>query len=313
MNVTLLATERLFSYKILKQTEINVNGAREKIKEMEVMVADVIQEAPDTVTLILFTGNDKLNYEPGHFLTISPHQFPALERWVSYLEDQKGKKEPPRAYSLTSSPDEKYLAITVKEERYISGVTPFPPLLSPILARRTFAGQKMIITGFTGPFTFNEQIRRESENVLHVCAGSGIVPTYSIIKYDLRYFSKHRHTLIYSNKKFEDIIFFNQLKQLEEEFPARLKVIHTLTRESNESLFNPRIRKGRVSKEFISESIEDLSSLGVFVCGPDHTIHQKKAAKEKGEELKPSFMESVLSSLEEIGIPKNKIKKESYG
>jgi ferredoxin-NADP reductase len=85
---------------------------REKIKEMEVMVADVIQEAPDTATLILFTGNDKLNYEPGHFLTISPQQFPVLERWVNYLEDQKGKKEPPRAYSLTSSPDEKYLAIT---------------------------------------------------------------------------------------------------------------------------------------------------------------------------------------------------------
>ena len=65
---------------------------REKIKELEVMVAEVIQEAQDTVTLILFTGNDKLNYEPGHFLTISPHQFPALERWVNFLEDQKEKK-----------------------------------------------------------------------------------------------------------------------------------------------------------------------------------------------------------------------------
>lgn len=60
---------------------------REKIKELEVMVADGIQEAPDTVTLILFTRNDKLNYEPGHFLTISPHQFPALERCVNYLEE----------------------------------------------------------------------------------------------------------------------------------------------------------------------------------------------------------------------------------
>src|SRR5512146_2800041 len=121
---------------------------REKIKELEVMVADVIQETPDTATLILFTGNDKLNYEPGHFLTISPHQFPALERWVNYLEDLKGRKEPPRAYSLTSSPEEKYLAITVKEERYTSGITPYPPLLSPVLARGILRGHKMIITGF---------------------------------------------------------------------------------------------------------------------------------------------------------------------
>ena len=114
---------------------------REKIKELEVMVADVIQEAHDTATIVLFTGNDVLNYQPGNFLTIAPQQFPGLERWVNYLEDLKGKKEPARAYSLTSSPDEKYLAITVKEERYISGITPFPPLLSPILACRTYKGQ----------------------------------------------------------------------------------------------------------------------------------------------------------------------------
>lgn len=286
---------------------------REKIKELEVMVADVIQETPDTVTLILFTGNDKLNYEPGHFLTISPHQFPALERWVSFLEDQKGKKEPPRAYSITSSPDEKYLAITVKEERYISCVTPFPPLLSPILARRTVRGQRMVITGFTGPFTFNDEVRRDSENVLHICAGSGIVPTYSIIKYDLRYFSKHRHTLIYSNKNFKDIIFYSQLRKLEEEFSERFKVVHTLTRESGNISINGKEKRGRVSKELISEATPDFTSTAVFVCGPDYTVHQRKVAKDKGEELKPSFMGSILSYLDELGVPKNKIKRESYG
>ncbi len=35
-----------------------------KIKELEVMVAETIQEAQDTVTLVLFTGNDQLTYEP---------------------------------------------------------------------------------------------------------------------------------------------------------------------------------------------------------------------------------------------------------
>jgi len=54
--------------------------ARARIKELEVMVSEVRVEAPDTVTLVLFTGNDKLEYEPGNFLTISPQQFPALER-----------------------------------------------------------------------------------------------------------------------------------------------------------------------------------------------------------------------------------------
>ena len=286
---------------------------REKIKELEVMVAEVIQEADDTATIVFFTGNDVLNYQPGNFLTIAPQQFPALERWVSYLENLKGKKEPARAYSLTSSPDEKYLAITVKEERYIPSVTPYPPLLSPILACRTFLGQKMVITGFTGPYTFSDKLRNESEETVHICAGSGIVPSYSIIKHDLRVNEKHKHTLIYSNKDFEDVIFYNQLNELENQFPQRFKVVHTLTRESNENVFSDKIRGGRVSNELIKEMITNPESTAVFACGPDHSTHQKKAAREKGETLKPTFMTSVLSYLDELGVPKNKIKKESYG
>ena len=290
-----------------------MSKTREKIKEMEVMVAEVIKEAHDTATLILFTGNDVLNYEPGHFLTIEPHQFPALERWVRYLEDIKGRKEPARAYSLSSSPDEKYLAITIKEERYISGVTPYPPLLSPILSCRTYPGQKMIITGFTGPYTLSDKLRAEADEVVHICAGSGIVPSFSIIKYDLRVNNKLKHTLIYSNKNFEDIIFFEQLKELEKQFPERLKVIHTLTRETDQSFFNEKIIKGRVSKELIAKAINDPANTAVFACGPDHLSWQKKEAKEKGVTLKPSFMSSVLSYLEEMGVPKKMIRKESYG
>jgi len=84
-----------------------------RIKEMEVMVADVIIETPDTTTLVLFTGNDRLEYLAGHFLTIDPHQFESLERFTSFLEDLKGKREPPRAYSMSSAPHERYLAVTV--------------------------------------------------------------------------------------------------------------------------------------------------------------------------------------------------------
>src|SRR5262245_49412515 len=124
-----------------------------RIKELEVMVADVVLETPDTTTLVLFTGNDRLEYSAGHFLTIDPHQFDALERFTAFLEDLKGKREPPRAYSMCSAPHERYLAVTVKEERYASGVTKFPPLLSPMLVKRTVRGMRLVVTGFTGPYT----------------------------------------------------------------------------------------------------------------------------------------------------------------
>ena len=38
---------------------------------------------------------------------------------------------------LSAAPHEHRLAITVKEERYTSGVDAYPPLLSPLLVRRT--------------------------------------------------------------------------------------------------------------------------------------------------------------------------------
>ena len=152
---------------------------------------------------------------------------------MEYLQDLKGKKEPPRAYSLASSPDEKYIAITVKEERYTSGSTPYPPLLSPILALRTPPGTKMVVTGFTGPYKLTDEIRKQNDHIVHVCAGSGIVPSFSIIKYDLRMNEGSKHTLVYSNKKREDVIFHDDFAQLEREFPDRFNVIHTLTREGD--------------------------------------------------------------------------------
>src|SRR5215510_3481770 len=143
-------------------------GSR-RIKQMEVMVAS---ETPDTATLVFFTGNDRLEYSAGHFLTIDPHQFEALERFTAFLEDLKGKREPPRAYSMSSAPHEKYLAVTVKEERYQSGVTQFPPLLSPLLVKRTVRGMRLTVTGFTGPYTLPDNIEAQTDHIVHICAGS---------------------------------------------------------------------------------------------------------------------------------------------
>src|SRR4029077_13099538 len=167
-----------------------------RIKELEVMVADVIVEAPDTTTLVLFTGNDRLEYSAGHFLTIDPHQFEALERFTSFLEDLKGKRELPRAYSMSSSPHERYLAVTVKEERYVSGATKFPPLLSPLLVKRTTRGMRLVVTGFTGPYTLPADVSTRTDHIVHVCAGSGSVPNFSMLKFALANHPSLRHTFL---------------------------------------------------------------------------------------------------------------------
>ena len=152
---------------------------------MEVEVVHVRRDTPDTTTLFMSAGDEPIEYEAGHFCTIDPHQFGELEHFTAYLEDQKGQREKPRAYSMASAPHEEHLAITIKEERYESGETPYPPLLSPLLTYYIQEGRRLVISGFTGAYTFPADVCERTDHIVHVCAGSGIVPNRSLIKESL--------------------------------------------------------------------------------------------------------------------------------
>jgi 3-ketosteroid 9alpha-monooxygenase subunit B len=286
---------------------------RPRIKELEVMVAEVIRETPDTATIVLFTGNDRLEYQPGHFLTIRPQQFNSLDRFCKYFEDLKGRREPARAYSLCSAPHERQLAVTVKEERYVSGLTKYPPLLSPMLVWRLTPGTRMVVTGFGGPYTLPPDIDSRTDHLVHICAGSGIVPNLSILKHCLANGMKLRHTLVYGNKTWEDIIFQRQLEDLARQYPDKLRIVHTLSREARTAAGAGEVRQGRVSAALIREFIPDPTAVEVFACGPGVGKFERQAAKEKGEEPAPRFLETTLEALENHGVPDERIHRESYG
>lgn len=277
------------------------------------MVADVVTETPDTTTLVLFTGNDRLEYQAGHFLTIDPHQFDGLERFIAFFEEVKGRKEPPRAYSMASAPHEKSLAITIKEERYVSGVTKYPPLLSPLLVKRMARGMRLVVTGFTGPYTLPKDIESRTDHIVHVCAGSGIVPNFSILKHALAHHQKVRHTIVYSNKTWSDVIFRDALADMERRYGDILKVIHTLTRDDVASGGHPGVRTGRVGTALLREAIPDPAACIVYACGPAISAWDRKAARDARRTPEPRFLETAVTSLVELGVPEERIKKESYG
>jgi ferredoxin-NADP reductase len=292
---------------------VRVEAPRKRIKDMEVMVADVIEETPDAATLVLFTGNDRLEYEPGHFLTIDPHQFEALERFIAFFEETKGRKESPRAYSLASAPHERYLAITVKEERYQPGVTKYPPLLSPLLVKRTVRGSRLVITGFTGPYTLPADVEARTDHLVHLVAGSGVVPNWAILKHALHTSPRLRHTFVYSNKTWDDVIYREPLRELEAEHPGRLRVVHTLTREPDPERHGDNVRCGRLTTDLLSELVPDPRACLVYACGPAIGPWERLAARERGEEPRPRFLEATLAALDELGVPRERVKRESYG
>jgi ferredoxin-NADP reductase len=298
---------------------------RKLIKELEVMVAEVVVETHDAATLVLFTGNDRLRYEPGHFLTIDPHQFEALERFTDYFEEVKGRREPARAYSLASAPHERYLAITVKEERYQRGVTRYPPLLSPLLVKRTTRGMRLQVVGFTGPYVLPARVEDRTDHLVHLVAGSGAVPNFSILKHALRDHPRLRHTFVYSNKTRRDVIFAEPLRELARAYPDRLRVVHTLTRETSPSPAQrgragegapsgvPELRYGRITPALLRELIPDPTACLVYACGPGIGPWEKLAARERGEAPQPRFLEAAMAALRELGVPRDRIKRESYG
>ncbi|HTT71588.1 MAG TPA: oxidoreductase [Anaeromyxobacteraceae bacterium] len=291
---------------------VSAPAARKRVRVVEGRVAEVVREARDAVTLVLEL-EEPPEYQAGQFLTLDPHQFHDLEDLTAYLEDAKGRREPPRAYSLSSSPLEPCVAITVKEERYKRGSTPYPPLLSPYLVRRAARGQRVRVVGFTGAYVLPRDVEAKTDHLVHIVAGSGSVPNYAILKYALAVHPRLRQSFVYSNRTWEDVIFREGLAGLKARFPGRLHLLHALTREEGAGRHGPWVRQGRVGPELLREAIPDPSSCLVYACGPAVGSAERARARERGEMPAPRFLEGVKEALLELGVPPGRVRTEAYG
>jgi 3-ketosteroid 9alpha-monooxygenase subunit B len=282
-----------------------------KPKPFEVLVTEVIQETPDTVTLV-FEPDLPVDYRAGQFVTIDPHQFKAIASHTSFLENLKGKKELVRAYSVCSAPGEP-LAITIKEEPYGGKESLHAPLLSPLLTYGIQKGTRMKVVGLTGPYTLPHDIEQRAKHILHVVAGSGVVPNFSILKHSLKQHPNVRHTVVDSNKTWEDVIFRDEFTRLATEHPDRLTVVHFLTRQKDFSGLPAGTRPGRITREALAELVPDVAETIAYVCGPAITSYERRAALEKGVSAEPRFLETTIGHLQAIGFPNERIKRESFG
>jgi 3-ketosteroid 9alpha-monooxygenase subunit B len=276
-----------------------------------VVVTDVIEETPDAATLV-FEPDQPVSYRAGQFLTIDPHQFKVLASHTAYLEDLKGKKELARAYSVSSAPGEP-LAITIKEEPYLRKVSRHAPLLSPLLTYGIRVGMKFQVVGLTGPYTLPPDIELRAQHLVHVVAGSGVVPNFSILKDALKHHPTVRHTVLDSNKTWGDIIFRDALGRLVAEYPEHLRVVHFLTRQEDVSALPPGVQRGRITRAALESLVPERSRAMAYVCGPAITSYERRAALEKGVSPAPRFLETTIGHLQELGFPNERIKRESFG
>lgn len=279
----------------------------------DTVVKDIVWETSDTVTLLLDAGDYPRDYKAGQYVSIDPKQFRELHQQIAYFEHVKKRREPLRAYSLASTPDEPYLAITIKEEVFIPEQTDYPPLLSPYLVFGVRPGQVITCRGYTGFYVLPDDVEEKTDHIVHVVAGSGVVPNYSIVKWALKHRPKLRHSFVYSNKVWDEVIFAKELQELERNSDGRLKVFHCLTREEKAPEEAPGALLGRVCRPLLEEAIPDPENCLVYTCGPALTRWDKRKAKERGEEPTPRFLEAVRGLLAEMGVPRKAIHAEAYG
>ncbi|MEO8020496.1 1,2-phenylacetyl-CoA epoxidase subunit PaaE [Polaromonas sp.] len=103
-------------------------------------------------------------------------------------------------------------------------------------------------------------------------AGSGITPLLSIIASTLAGEPEATFTLVYCNQRTGSILFNEALQDLKDRYPARLTLIHLLSRQSQEvALFNGRLDRAKVS-ELLATLIPPASIDETFVCGPEAMI-----------------------------------------
>ena len=125
-------------------------------------------------------------------------------------------------------------------------------------------------------------------------AGSGITPLLSIIASTLASEADSTFTLVYCNQRSSSILFNEALQDLKDRYPARLNLIHLLSRQAQEvELFNGRLDTAKVS-ELLASLIPAASIDETFICGPE------------------AMIEGCEQALAGAGVPRERIHSERF-
>ena len=232
-------------------------------------VSRIFQETPDVKTFRLMNpvgGVLPFAYLPGQFLT------------VTVTPDGKPVK---RSYTIASSPTQHdYAEITVKHEE--------PGLVSGFLHEGVRDGDLLECSGPAGSFIFTG---RECKCILLIGGGVGITPLMSVLRYLTDRSWPGDIFLLYGVRTPQDIIFREELEYLQRRHP-NLRVVISVSHAEGTDWDGP---KGRITKDLIAQSVPDLPTRYVHICGP------------------VPMMEAVKKMLAELGLPKERIKTEAFG
>ena len=115
--------------------------------------------------------------------------------------------------------------------------------------------------------TFTPDLNDPGHHVL-IAAGSGITPMMSIAASVLAASDSSTVTLLYGNRRSDTVMFADEVADLKDAYPARMHIVHVLSREPQEvDLYSGRLDGGRLA-ELLPVTV-DVASVGHWwLCGP---------------------------------------------
>jgi ferredoxin-NADP reductase len=205
---------------------------------LQLKIEAIKWENPDTATFYLSElSGKKVHYKAGQFITLV---------FTHHTEEIR------RSYSLSSSPDEDLLAVTVK--KITNGE------ISRFMLSKLKPGEVLNAVEPAGRFTISDfKLRKD---IFLFAAGSGIAPIFSQLKYALARPGNSHFMLIYSSLNQSSILFKEQLDRLAYDHPGRLKIIHLLSSGGN------RLNNMIAEQLVRSHTTFDLNKAEFYLCGP---------------------------------------------
>lgn len=232
-------------------------------------LGQIFDETPNTKTFRFIDplgGDIPFTFKAGQFLTVTvPHDGKLVKR----------------SYTIASSPTERgYVELTIKRED--KGVE------SRHFHDRLQTNDLLDCSGPFGAFVFTGT---ECKCLVFIAAGVGITPLMSVTRYLTDRSWPGDIFLLYSCKTPADFVFEEELKYRQRRHP-NLHVVTTVSRPEGTDWKGP---TGRITKELIAQSVPDITTRRVHICGP-----------------KP-MMDATAGFLAELGVPKEQVKTEAFG
>jgi ferredoxin-NADP reductase len=228
--------------------------------KFETKVADVIPRTYN-VKSFRFPRANSLTYKAGQYMLVTL---------------KMGEQEARKPFSISSSPTEKsYIEFTKKLTGH-----PFSERLDALKM-----GDAVTIEAPFGNFTFDGRFER----IALLSGGVGITPLRSICKFCTDMKLNTKVTLLYGNRTERDIVFRQELEQMQRQ-NKNLKIVLTLT----EPNANWGGYKGYIDAEMIKKEIPEYSQTVFYICGS------------------PAMVQAMENLLKALNVSAENVKKENF-